>query len=212
MLCLRPTLLLQQFLNYPHSGVWVRYSAPFDYSGPVSNNTYILVTFTTNKTPGGGNGGDEVLLDDVELIYNSVVPGPVDTDGDGVLDSLEVLDGTDEMDPCDFILASQTEVPSAQWDADDCDLDGVPNAQDTEPLVGIYELNGEQIVVAMDNSNNLLVLKSEEKLNGNYTIVNSSGQIVQKGALANTISFEMNAGVYFLHIEGAADSHKFVKY
>lgn len=58
-------------LNYPNtSGSWNRFSVPFDYSGPASNNTHILVTFTTNETPGGGSGDDEVLIDDVELIYN----------------------------------------------------------------------------------------------------------------------------------------------
>lgn len=59
-------------LNYTSSnGVWTRYSVPFDYSGPASGNTHILVTFTTNDTPGGGDIGDIVLIDDVELIYNS---------------------------------------------------------------------------------------------------------------------------------------------
>lgn len=58
-------------LNYRETGgVWVRKSIPFDYAGPASANTFILATFTTNKTPGGGTANDEVLIDDVELIYN----------------------------------------------------------------------------------------------------------------------------------------------
>ena len=32
-----------------------------------------MVTFTTNKTPGGGSNNDEVLVDDIQLIYNSSV-------------------------------------------------------------------------------------------------------------------------------------------
>ena len=52
------------------NGQWMRFSVPFTYGGPASNNTYILVTFTTNTTPGGGDPNDEVLIDDVELIYN----------------------------------------------------------------------------------------------------------------------------------------------
>jgi hypothetical protein len=55
----------------PTNGQWVRKSVPWAYVGPAVNNTYILVTFTTNKTPGGGAANDEVLIDDVELIYNS---------------------------------------------------------------------------------------------------------------------------------------------
>jgi PKD repeat protein len=61
-------------LNYPATaGAWVRKSVPFVYSGAASTVNYILVTFTTNQTPGGGAANDEVLIDDVELIY---VPKP----------------------------------------------------------------------------------------------------------------------------------------
>lgn len=60
-------------LNYgTTSGNWVRKSIPFDYTvGTTTGNTHILVTFTTNMTPGGGDANDEVFVDDVELIYNS---------------------------------------------------------------------------------------------------------------------------------------------
>ncbi|MDG1842095.1 MAG: T9SS type A sorting domain-containing protein [Crocinitomicaceae bacterium] len=59
-------------LNYPSTaGNWERKSVPFVYSGPSTSAEFILLTFTTNKTPGGGDGSDEILIDDVELIYNS---------------------------------------------------------------------------------------------------------------------------------------------
>lgn len=49
---------------------WQRISAPFTYEG---NKTpaYILVTYTTNKTPGEGKSGDALYIDDAEMIYNS---------------------------------------------------------------------------------------------------------------------------------------------
>jgi len=124
-------------MNYPNTnGSWVRFAVPFDYSGPVSVNTHILVTFTTNETPGGGSGNDEVLIDDVELIYN---PIDVDSDGDGVSDAAENADGTDLNDLCDFVLASQNLAPSASWNAADCDSDGFTNENEitngTDPLV-----------------------------------------------------------------------------
>jgi hypothetical protein len=60
-------------LNYGATGGnWVRKSVPFVYEGPATTVEYILVTFATSSTPGGGSANDEVLLDDVELIYNSV--------------------------------------------------------------------------------------------------------------------------------------------
>ncbi|QBA63563.1 gliding motility-associated C-terminal domain-containing protein [Muriicola soli] len=62
----------------------------------------------------------------------------IDTDGDGVTDPDEDRDGTDPLDPCDFVLASQTVTPTSDWDALDCDGDGVTNddelEDDTDPL------------------------------------------------------------------------------
>lgn len=62
-------------LNYPSTnGEWMRFSVPF----VATANTglipaFILTTFTTNSTPGGGANNDEVLIDDISLIYNSGV-------------------------------------------------------------------------------------------------------------------------------------------
>lgn len=59
--------------NYPSTGgQWVRKSIPWNYTGPATTHTYVLITFATNSTPGGGNNNDEVLIDDIELIYNPV--------------------------------------------------------------------------------------------------------------------------------------------
>jgi hypothetical protein len=60
---------ISQNMSLP-SGQWVRVSFPWVYTGPATDNTYILVTFTTNYIPGGGAATDEILVDDVELIYN----------------------------------------------------------------------------------------------------------------------------------------------
>jgi hypothetical protein len=57
------------------NGSWTRISVPFNYvvGSPAPTPELILVTFTTNKTPGGGSNNDEVLVDDIQLIYNSSV-------------------------------------------------------------------------------------------------------------------------------------------
>ena len=51
---------------------WQRLSTPFTYTSlDPKNAAYVLVTFTTNKTAGGGTDGtDYVYLDDVEMVYN----------------------------------------------------------------------------------------------------------------------------------------------
>ena len=49
--------------------VWKRVTIPF-VAGPHNDPRYILTTFNTNKTPGGGSEGDELYIDDICLIYN----------------------------------------------------------------------------------------------------------------------------------------------
>jgi plastocyanin len=58
-------------INYPRTnGQWQRLSIPFDYDYPSNDPHYVLITFTTNMIPGGGDSGDEVYVDDLEFIYN----------------------------------------------------------------------------------------------------------------------------------------------
>ena len=67
-----PHVVADAALNFESTnGLWVRKSVAFDYVGPATTPEYILVTFTTNSIPGGGSDGDEIFIDDVELIYNS---------------------------------------------------------------------------------------------------------------------------------------------
>lgn len=52
-----------------NGGNWQRLSIPFTYVGTPSNAAFIITTFTTNQTPGGGNGGDTLAIDDMQLVY-----------------------------------------------------------------------------------------------------------------------------------------------
>lgn len=61
-----------------------------------------------------------------------------DSDGDGVKDDEELADGTDKIDACSFVIASQNATPSDAWKAADCDGDGLTNQREkdlgTDPL------------------------------------------------------------------------------
>lgn len=50
---------------------WQKLEIDFDYSVGNENNVpaYILVSFTTNKTPGGGSDGDRLYVDDIAMVY-----------------------------------------------------------------------------------------------------------------------------------------------
>jgi hypothetical protein len=57
-------------LNFPSIGAWERLAVPFTYVSSASNAAFINITFTTSSIPGGGAANDELLIDDLELIYN----------------------------------------------------------------------------------------------------------------------------------------------
>ena len=56
---------------------WVQIATPFVYRGTntatlPNGNRYLLLTMTTNATPGGGaNNADQIWFDDIEFIYNT---------------------------------------------------------------------------------------------------------------------------------------------
>lgn len=82
-------------VNYPVTNGWERFAVAFDYSGPASTNDYLLVTFTTNETAGGGAAADVVLIDDVELIYSEanvseLDPSAVSVSMDNVSNTISV--------------------------------------------------------------------------------------------------------------------------
>lgn len=60
-------------LNYAPTD-WVQKQIAFKYNKEsigTSEPSFILLTFTTNKTPGKGTAGDAVYVDNIEFIYNS---------------------------------------------------------------------------------------------------------------------------------------------
>ena len=56
-------------------GQWVRVTAPFVSTGNDVTPKAILVTASTNADGGQGSGDDEMLIDDIEFIYNAKVTG-----------------------------------------------------------------------------------------------------------------------------------------
>lgn len=55
---------------------WQRIAVPFDYDTYAAdkvNGKAILVTLSTNATPGGGSATDELYIDDLSLVYNAAL-------------------------------------------------------------------------------------------------------------------------------------------
>ncbi|MBM1106225.1 hypothetical protein JQC67_08765 [Aurantibacter crassamenti] len=77
----------------------------------------------------------------------------VDTDGDGILDSKEITDGTDKNNACDPIRNSGYTAFSASnsiWAAADCDNDGVTNGAEvtngTDPYIDDLDTDGDGLL------------------------------------------------------------------
>lgn len=73
-----PHVISTAAYNFSPNTAWVRHSVPFtSFIQPplplLPTPAYILVTFATNAIAGGGAANDEVLIDDIQLIYNSSV-------------------------------------------------------------------------------------------------------------------------------------------
>ena len=54
-----------------NEGQWQRIVIPFEYVNKSIEGKHMLVTISTNATPGGGSGSDKLYVDDFELIYNA---------------------------------------------------------------------------------------------------------------------------------------------
>ena len=59
-----------------NGGDWQRVVIPFTVQNENVNPAAILVTISTNSTPGGGNANDKLYVDDLELIYTQKVEIP----------------------------------------------------------------------------------------------------------------------------------------
>ena len=90
---------------------WQRLSIPFDYETYAANGAEakaILVTISTNATPGGGSTKDSLYVDDFELVYNSTVTG-ITVKGKEVAD----------FDPATTKYVVELDEPTADITADD---------------------------------------------------------------------------------------------
>jgi len=77
--------------------------------------------------------GMPVYCDDTTVIItvqNCLANPNADCDGDGVINSDEITDGTNPSDPCSFVTASQTVTPNTAWNNLDCDNDGIINGDE----------------------------------------------------------------------------------
>uniref|UniRef100_UPI002633CD05 T9SS type B sorting domain-containing protein n=1 Tax=uncultured Maribacter sp. TaxID=431308 RepID=UPI002633CD05 len=102
----------------------------------ILDGTEVKTDFTDPLDDCNSNGGSPLGTSDCdndglttdEETTAGTDPTNADSDGDGVLDGIEInTNGTDPLDLCSYIIGSATVAPSATWNTGDCDGDGVNN-------------------------------------------------------------------------------------
>jgi gliding motility-associated-like protein len=149
---------------------------------------------------------------------NGITTDPlnIDTDGDGVDDGQEALDGTDPINSCDAIPANISQAVSAAFLTGDCDGDGLTNENelgddllnpmdsDDDGLPDYIEFNNHQ-----DNEDNLEIYNSMtnngDELNDVFVI-----RGIEKYP-DNTLSIYNRWGVEIYSAEGYAQDNKFFR-
>jgi gliding motility-associated-like protein len=103
-----------------------------DGTNPLDPCSFLFANQTVTPSVGWNNlDCDNDGLTNGQEAASGTNPNNPDTDGDGVTDGDEFNDGTNPIDPCEYILSSQTVTPSPQWAALDCDNDGLSNGQES---------------------------------------------------------------------------------
>ena len=123
------TLTLGQSVSLTASGASSYSWSPATYlsvttGATVTSTPTSTITYTVTGVAGACSATANV----------TVSLGSLDSDGDGVSDTQEALDGTNPNDGCDYLVASQVFAnTSSTWRNADCDGDGNANGTDSAP-------------------------------------------------------------------------------
>lgn len=98
---------------------------------PSSVDNLSILDVTSDLERGSITSSDLLAPDSFEVYTLASII--IDSDGDGVTDGDEVRDNTNLLDPCEFVLSSQTVSTSQAWKDSDCDGDGLTNQNEIDP-------------------------------------------------------------------------------
>lgn len=120
-----------------NGGAWQQLTIPFDYENYKSNNAdtkAIMITMSTNADPGQGSKGDELYVDDVELVFNYGINSVIFNGnsieasaytGDNVPDYMSLYTATMTVDDTvaadDFIVETNAKQPLVSVEVVDAD-------------------------------------------------------------------------------------------
>jgi hypothetical protein len=139
---------------------------------------------------GTPNGTDSQPKNPCVPNANSLACPTGDTDGDGVTNGQEAIDGTNPSDGCSYNVASQVPAnTSAAWKASDCDNDGNTNGTDPNPLVPVA--TNDMLTAPQGVTSTVNVLTNDDFLPGAGT----SLTVISGGTATGTATFNPLTGM-----------------
>ncbi|CAN1578581.1 Bacterial TSP3 repeat [Spirosomataceae bacterium] len=139
---------------------------------------------------GTPNGTDAQPLNPCVPNANSLACPTGDTDGDGVTNGQEAIDGTNPSNGCSYNVASQVPAnTSAAWKASDCDNDGNTNGTDPNPLVPVA--TNDMLTAPQGVTSSVNVLTNDDFLPGAGT----SLTVISGGTATGTATFNPLTGM-----------------
>lgn len=162
---------------------WQRLAIPFDYETYAANNAEpkaILVTIATNAQPGAGstdtNNPDSMLVDDIELIYNSTVTG-INVKG-------EAVEGFDAA-TTDYEVGIEGDYADISAD----DIEVLTNANGAKVFVDVADIDE----VGAGSVATITVLSADLKNSSTYTVSTFTEDYLTGIANVTTDSNEVEA-------------------
>ncbi|MGL4293724.1 MAG: MBG domain-containing protein [Bacteroidales bacterium] len=128
-------LVAETYITTPATkNQWVCFSKALEYHKTIQPS-YLLASFTTNKIPGSGRGGDQLWVDDMRFIYNTKLRS--------LAIGGEAVSEFDE-DVYDYVIAKPASgIPSIE------DIAAIPYGKDARVSKTVGE-NGEVVIIVTD--------------------------------------------------------------
>ncbi|MCR4681661.1 MAG: T9SS type A sorting domain-containing protein [Bacteroidales bacterium] len=199
---------------------WTKIKQPFTYTEGDKTPSFILITLSTNATPGGGSAGDKVFYDDIELIYNTRLDN-LTVNGTTIQGfNKDILEYTYPNEVCGNDLASLSIVGTPKSSHATATISHVPTVDEPYAIVHVTHKNQENDNNVSKNYRinfNLASVNVELDNNGNYTVcqgqtvtMNASGadSYVWSNGLGNNSSAQITltqVGTYEYTVTGTSN-------
>lgn len=174
-----------------NDGAWQRLAIPFDYDTYKANNAEgkaILVTISTNATPGKGST-DELYVDDMEMVYNysataiSVKGTPIEGFGKAEDNTYEVLINGESADVSADDIVVETDGKGARVLMDKVDVDCIGGGSDVTITVMSEDLkHSNTYVISTRNAKYAGINNASVNAGGRAevkAVYNMNGQMVE---------------------------------